>query len=390
MNIYIDTAYKSLNKYTEELCGDRVEIIRTPEFVILVLADGLGSGVKANILSTLTSKIIATMLSNGAKVEDCVDTIASTLPICNVRHLAYSTFSILQIFYTGEVYLVEFDNPTCVFLRGNKLMEIPFENRVVSSKNIREARFQTAVGDSFVLFSVGVIHAGVGAVLNFGFQWENAAAHLQSVVQKEKTAARLALSLSQVCESLYAGKPGDDTTVAAVKILPEKVVNLFTGPPSSKEKDPELLHDFMAERGKRVVCGGSSAQIISRLLNRPVKTSINYTDPELPPIGYIDGMDLVTEGVLTLSKTNEILTEFRKNDFEYDHIKELDRDNGASKLAKLLLEDCTRLNLFVGKAVNAAHQNPNLPVDLNIRQHIVNQLTDNLRAIGKIVNVKYY
>ncbi len=390
MNIYIDTSYKSLNKYTEELCGDRVEIIRTDEFVILVLADGLGSGVKANILSTLTSKIIATMLSNGAKIEDCVDTIASTLPICNVRHLAYSTFSILQLFYTGEAYLVEFDNPTCVFLRGGKIMEIPFENRTVSSKNIREARFQTTIGDTFALFSDGVIHAGVGAVLNFGFQWENAAAHLQSAVEKENTAARLALSLSQVCESLYAGKPGDDTTVAVAKVLPERVVNLFTGPPSDKEKDTILLHDFMAERGKRVVCGGSSAQIISRLLNRPVKTSIDYTDPELPPIGYIDGMDLVTEGVLTLSKTNEILSEFSKYGVDYEHIKALDRDNGASKLAKLLMEECTRLNLFVGKAINAAHQNPNLPVDLNIRQRIVNQLTDNLRALGKTVNVKYY
>lgn len=390
MNIYIDTSYKSLNKYTEELCGDRVEIIRTDEFVILVLADGLGSGVKANILSTLTSKIIATMLSNGAKIEDCVDTIASTLPICNVRHLAYSTFSILQLFYTGEAYLVEFDNPTCVFLRGGKIMEIPFENRTVSSKNIREARFQTTIGDTFALFSDGVIHAGVGAVLNFGFQWENAAAHLQSAVEKENTAARLALSLSQVCESLYAGKPGDDTTVAVAKVLPERVVNLFTGPPSDKEKDTILLHDFMAERGKRVVCGGSSAQIISRLLNRPIKTSIDYTDPELPPIGYIDGMDLVTEGVLTLSKTNEILSEFSKYGVDYEHIKALDRDNGASKLAKLLMEECTRLNLFVGKAINAAHQNPNLPVDLNIRQRIVNQLTDNLRALGKTVNVKYY
>lgn len=390
MNIYIDTSYKSLNKYTEELCGDRVEIIRTDEFVILVLADGLGSGVKANILSTLTSKIIATMLSNGAKIEDCVDTIASTLPICNVRHLAYSTFSILQLFYTGEAYLVEFDNPTCVFLRGGKIMEIPFENRTVSSKNIREARFQTTIGDTFALFSDGVIHAGVGAVLNFGFQWKNAAAHLQSAVEKENTAARLALSLSQVCESLYAGKPGDDTTVAVAKVLPERVVNLFTGPPSDKEKDTILLHDFMAERGKRVVCGGSSAQIISRLLNRPVKTSIDYTDPELPPIGYIDGMDLVTEGVLTLSKTNEILSEFSKYGVDYEHIKALDRDNGASKLAKLLMEECTRLNLFVGKAINAAHQNPNLPVDLNIRQRIVNQLTDNLRALGKTVNVKYY
>ena len=390
MNIYIDTSYKSLNKYTEELCGDRVEIIRTDEFVILVLADGLGSGVKANILSTLTSKIIATMLSNGATSEDCVETSASTLPICNVRHLAYSTFSILQLFYTGEAYLVEFDNPTCVFLRGGKIMEIPFENRTVSSKNIREARFQTAIGDTFALFSDGVIHAGVGAVLNFGFQWENAAAHLQSAVDKENTAARLALSLSQVCESLYAGKPGDDTTVAVAKVLPERVVNLFTGPPSDKEKDTVLLHDFMAERGKRVVCGGSSAQIISRLLNRPVKTSIDYTDPELPPIGYIDGMDLVTEGVLTLSKTNEILSEFSKYGVDYEHIKALDRDNGASKLAKLLMEECTRLNLFVGKAINAAHQNPNLPVDLNIRQRIVNQLTDNLRALGKTVNVKYY
>ena len=378
MNIYIDTSYKSLNKYTEELCGDRVEIIRTDEFVILVLADGLGSGVKANILSTLTSKIIATMLSKGAKLEDCVDTIANTLPICNIRHLAYSTFSILQLFYTGEAYLVEFDNPTCVFLRNGKIVEIPFENRTINSKNIREARFQTAIGDTFALFSDGVIHAGVGAVLNFGFQWENAAAHLQSAVDKEKTAARLALSLSQVCESLYAGKPGDDTTVAVAKILPERVVNLFTGPPSKKELDSVLLHDFMAERGKRVVCGGSSAQIISRLLNRPVTTSIDYTDPELPPIGHIDGMDLVTEGVLTLSKTNEILSEFSQHGVDYEHIKALDQNNGASMLAKLLMEDCTRLNLFVGKAINAAHQNPNLPIDLNIR------------PLGKTVNVKYY
>ena len=146
----------------------------------------------------------------------------------------------------------------------------------------------------------------------------------------------------------------------------------------------------MAERGKRVVCGGSSAQIISRLLNRPVTTSIDYTDPELPPIGHIDGMDLVTEGVLTLSKTNEILSEFSQHGVDYEHIKALDQNNGASMLAKLLMEDCTRLNLFVGKAINAAHQNPNLPIDLNIRQRIVNQLTDNLRALGKTVNVKYY
>ena len=137
MDFYVDAFYESLNKYNEELCGDKVEIIRNRESVIVVLADGLGSGVKANILATLTSKIIGTMLKKGADLEEAVDTIAQTLPICNVRKLAYSTFTILQIFKNGEANLVEFDNPTIFFLRQGKLLEIPFEFRNIDGKSVR-------------------------------------------------------------------------------------------------------------------------------------------------------------------------------------------------------------------------------------------------------------
>lgn len=121
MGISVDVAWKSLNKHHEELCGDKVEVLKTADSDIVILADGMGSGVKANILATLTSKILGTMLFNGATIESCVETIAKTLPVCKVREVAYATFSILQIFRNGEAYLVEFDNPSCIFIRDHKV-----------------------------------------------------------------------------------------------------------------------------------------------------------------------------------------------------------------------------------------------------------------------------
>ena len=167
MGITVDVAYKSLNKFTEILCGDKVEMLETEDSNILILADGMGSGVKANILATLTSKILGTMFLNGATLEECVDTIVQTLPVCQVRQVAYSTFSILQVFHNGDAYLVEFDNPGCIFIRDGVLQEIPREIREVEGKKINEFRFKVKKGDALILMSDGTIHAGVGELLQF-------------------------------------------------------------------------------------------------------------------------------------------------------------------------------------------------------------------------------
>ena len=393
MAITVDVAYKSLNKFNEVLCGDKVELLKTEDSNIMILADGMGSGVKANILATLTSKILGTMFLNGATLEECVETIVETLPICRVRQVAYSTFSILQVFHSGEAYLVEFDNPSCIFIRNGQLVPIPRNIREVQGKKINEYRFRVQRGDALILMSDGTVHAGVGQLLNFGWLWEDIAKYAVKQYALTISAMRLAAAICQACDELYQYRPGDDTTVACMRIINAKPVHLMTGPAQDPSMDEEMVKGFMSgdDSTKRIVCGGTSATIVSRVLKRKLDVSMDYVDPDIPPIAYMDGIELVTEGVLTLNRVVQLLRRYAKNEtVSEDFFLELDKQNGASMVAKMLIEDCTELHLYVGKAINSAYQNPGLPFDLGIRQNLVEQLKTVVEDMGKQVTVTYY
>ena len=392
MGVTVDVAYKSLNKFTEILCGDRVEILKTADSDIMILADCMGSGVKDNILSTLTSKILGTMFLNGATLEECVETISETLPVCQVRQVAYSTFSILQVYHNGDAYLVEFDNPGCIFIRDGKLMPIPRNIREIDGKKINEFRFRVKKGDALILMSDGTIHAGVGQLLNFGWLWDDIAAYAVKEYSKTISAIRLASAICQACDELYMFRPGDDTTVACMRIIDSKPIHMMTGPAKNKEDDERMVADFMSDpAAKTIVCGGTSSTVVSRVLNKPMDVSLDYFDPDIPPIAYIDGVDLVTEGVLTLNRVIKLLRRYvKKESVVEDFFEELDKPNGASMVAKMIIEDCTEIHLYVGRAVNSAYQNPGIPFDLGIRQNMVDQLKAVLEDLGKPVTVTYY
>jgi len=393
MEIKVDMAYKSLNKNEEELCGDKVEILHTENSHILILADGMGSGVKANILATMTSKILGTMFLRGIPLEECVETIAETLPVCRVRQMAYATFSILQVYDDGTAYLVEFDNPGCIFIRDGEIMKIPEQFRMIDNRRINEYHFKVKLGDAFVLISDGAINAGVGELLNFGWNWDSVAKYAQREYKKTISAMHLAAAISQACDDLYQYRPGDDTTVAVLRIGEKKLVNLMTGPARCQENDEGMVTDFMAdENAVKVVCGGTSANIVARVLEKEIDVAFTgEIDPNIPPIAGIEGIDLVTEGVVTMNRVIKLLEQYTRDD-EIDEafFIELDKPNGASMLAKLLIEQCTDLHLFVGKAVNAAYQNTELPFQLGVRQKLVDQIEDVLKRLGKGVSVRYY
>lgn len=390
MGFCIDVAWKSLNKYKEELCGDKVEIISMEDSDIVILADGMGSGVKANILATLTSKILGTMLENGMAIEDCVETVVKTLPICQVRQIAYATFSILQIFKDGNAYLVEYDNPKCVFIRDNEIVHYQYDERIIEDKTIREYRFQVKLHDCFVLMSDGVIWAGTGTILNFGWTWESMAEYTQGCVSQTTSAARLVSMLSDACNDLYENKPGDDTTVSVISIKQRSIVNILTGPPEHSEDDEKYVRDFMEREGMKIVTGGTSAHITARVLGKKLGTKIECLEPGIPPTSTIEGIDLVTEGIVTLGKTLKILQRFVQEEFDVEFFEELDAPNGASRIAKQIIEQCTDLNFFVGRAVNQADAYKDLGFDLTIRRNIVEKMIEAAEKMGKRVTVRYY
>lgn len=390
MKYFIDVHYESLNKYNEELCGDKVEIIRNDDSIIVVLADGLGSGVKANILSTLTSKIIGTMLSDGSSIDEAVETIANTLPVCKERGIAYSTFTILQIFKTGTAYLVEFDNPPIIWLRDGKHYEGDKQIRTINGKEIKESRFNVKLDDTFIIISDGVIHAGIGEMLNLGWQWENVREYSERIHKKDVTAKSYSGQLLEVCSNLYVQKPGDDTTVVAVKVIKNRNINIMIGPPVNRELDHEVVNKFINSEGKKVVCGGTTSQIVCRELHKEIKINLKYINPAIPPTAEIEGIDLTCEGVLTMSKAVEYARRYISTKNETGRAYYLNKEDGASRLAKLLLEEGTSFHFFVGRAINPAHQNPDFPLNLGLKLKLVEDMAECLRSLGKHVQLEYF
>lgn len=389
MSFYIDAEYESINKFNEELCGDKVEILRNDSSVIIVLADGLGSGVKANILATLTSKIIATFMANGMEIDQAVETIVNTLPVCRERELAYSTFTILQIFHSGKGYLAEFDNPALFRMRKGKSTPFETTEREISGKIVKESRFDVLPGDLFVMVSDGAIHAGVGHTLNLGWQWENLKEYIQKTYQSNMTSKYIASLLLSACDNLYEHQPGDDTTVVAVRIQKTVNLNVMIGPPLKKENDEEIVRKFIESEGKKVVCGGTTSQIVARELGTEMRTSFDYFNPSIPPTAEIDGIDLVTEGVLTLRKALDLIARCAGANSSVQDYLNLNKKDGASKLARILLEEGTNIHFFVGRAMNPAHQNPDFPLNLGLKLNLVEEIKGHIQRMGKKVNIAY-
>lgn len=383
MSYYIDVSFKSLNKKGEELCGDKVEHIQTDEGSIIILSDGMGSGVKANILATLTSKIAVTMLREGASIEDTLETIASTLPKCSVRKMAYSTFTILKISSSGECYMVEYDNPPCFLYRDGNDYPIYKNKRVIGDKIIFESNFKLLEGDLLCVTSDGAVHAGVGELLNLGWEWNNINDFLRAISTK-KFAGDITTALLDVCNTLYDGRPGDDTTVLALKLQPEKHLSLFTGPPKDKGNDKKFLSLVESSPGRVVLSGGTTANIVARGWDREIEINLEeYKHDSIPPIGKLAGVDLVTEGLITLNKTVEYLRSYSREG------REITGDNGAAILSRLLLMESSHISIYAGTAVNPAHQNPDFPIDFNIKLKVVTDLVEILKELQKKVVVEY-
>ncbi len=384
-----EIGWKSINHVGEQLCGDHVDIVEQGNgSAVIVLADGLGSGVKASILSTLTSKIISTMMAEGLSVEDCVGTIAEALPVCSVRGVAYSTFTIIHLIDNGWADVIQYDNPQVIILRDFQNYDYPKTEMNIGGKKIYRSRIRLQENDIFVAMSDGCPHAGIGLAYNFGWKREDIIDFMTVIASGGYTAKTLSTMLVDECDKLYGKEPGDDATACVVKIRKREPMNLLFGPPRNRDDCDRMMNLFFSKEGKHIVCGGTTSGIVAKYLGKPLKPTLNFESADVPPTAEIEGVDLVTEGVITINKVIEYAHDYLKDNSSYETWGY--KHDGASMICRLLFEEATDINFYVGRAINPAHQNPDLPITFSIKMNLVEELSQCLHKMGKRVKVSYF
>lgn len=381
--LFIESGGANICKHGEILCGDSLSVAPIGAGKLMVLSDGLGSGVKANILATLTTRIATRLMERGLPIEEVVETLTDTLPECKVRKIAYSTFTLLKVKEDGRVYLAEFDNPPTFFLKRGYISELKYRDRIIGSRKIREAHVHAEAGDWLVTVSDGEIHAGIGGLLNLGWDWEKIAKFLETQVYEDVSAQKVAQILVDQAKQLYEGKPGDDTTVGVLKIRPKRFASFMIGPPVKRDDDTAVVDRFMKLPGRKIVSGGTTAGILAKFLEKDVIVDLSTMTNKIPPTGKLEGVDLVTEGVHTVNATLEILQKAA----DVDSLTGM-RD-GASLLAREFLF-ADSVNIFLGQAINPAHLNPNLPQEMGFKSRSVQEIAALLRERGKEVNLEIH
>lgn len=380
----MEVATTSLSKHHEEVCGDSALTLRTPGCTTVILSDGLGSGIKASILSILTTRIAAGLLRRNVGLDQVFETIAKTLPICKVRQLAYSTLSILSVSDRGDAHLIEYENPEILWFHNGKLKPLERRKRMIASKETMESFFKIDEEDTLVLMSDGVINAGVGGLFKLGLGLQGVADHLLEHALLDQTAEKIVDYIINLVDACYLCEPGDDATAVVLHARKPRQVVVLTGPPQHIEDDPAVLKRFLEfPEASRIVCGGATGNLVAKALKTPIRTGLTYEEPDVPPIATIEGIDLVTEGILTLNKCLQKLKDFKQG------IALGEGRDGATLLAKQLLA-ADRLNFLVGLAQNPAHNEFMHSLQLKTRAEAVDALSRVLDSMDKKVSIEYF
>lgn len=372
---FIEVNSQQRNHHGERICGDVFinRYLKEENRIIVVLSDGMGHGVKANILATLTSTMAANFTIEHREVDRIAEIIMNTLPVCSERKISYATFSIVDIESDGKTTVLEYDNPGVIVLRGSTTFQpawktVTLEKGQNAGKTLKTCSFYPRKEDRIIICSDGVAQSGMGSTeWPFGWERDNIADYAARMVANDSSVSARILA-GKIVSMAYRNdqyKAKDDISCAVVYFREPRKLLLCTGPPYEKEKDSILAAKVVNFKGKVILSGGTTADIIARELDRKIVDNLVFEDSELPPESFMEGIDLVTEGILTLQKTSEIIR-------TYNNSIKLGK-GPADKIVKLIMES-DEIHFIIGTRINVAHQDPTLPVELEIRRNVVKRI----------------
>ena len=302
--------------------------------------------------------------------------------------MAYSNFTIIRLCNNETAEIIQYDNPKVIMLRDGQNYDYPTTELNIGGKKILRSSVKLCENDFIVAMSDGCPHAGIGTAFNFGWKREDIISFLEPLSLVGYTAKNLSTVLVDECNKLYGNQPGDDATACVVRVRKREPMNLLFGPPSNRDDCNRMMSLFFSKEGKHIICGGTTSSIAAKYLGKPLKASLNFERSDVPPIAELEGVDLVTEGVITVNKVLEYARDYLENNEAYEQWSY--KRDGASLISRLLFEEATDINFYVGRAINPAHQNPDLPINFSIKMNLVEELTKCLQRMGKKVKVSYF
>lgn len=368
---FIEVDHCQVRKSGQNIAGD-VFLSRKTELgnrVVSVLADGLGSGVEAGVLASLTAQMALEYVTGNIATRRAAEIVMDALPICPTRRISYTAFTIVDTNMQGTTRIIEHGNPRFILIRDGD--EVPVKQEIVTEerwngRRLAYSEFDATFGDRIIFFSDGVTQSGIGSEeYPLGWSMDGARDYILDHIQGNKDISARSLSQLIVNQAMRndGRHAGDDITCGVIYFRHPRKLLVLTGPPYDKNRDSECARLIDTYEGHTVICGGTTANIVARELDRSVTMDLTDIDPEIPTTSNMEGVDLVTEGCLTLGKTAQIL--------ESGNIPL--RDNGATRLVNMLLQSDI-IEFMVGTRINEAHQNPHLPVELDIRRNVVKKI----------------
>lgn len=390
-NVHIEVHCEQKNYGNERICGDVFlsRMIREEGRTIVVLSDGMGHGVKANVLATLTSTMALNFTSEHKEAEKIAEIIMNTLPVCSERKMSYSTFTIVDISHQGEINIIEYDNPQAIIMRGSRIVDpgwncIIMQSERNAGKEIKTCSFKPAKEDRIIICSDGIPQAGLGTE-KFPFGWgiENVQNYCSELVRNQPglSARRLASKVVTMAHKTDGYFSRDDTSCAVLYFREPRKLLVSTGPPYEEYKDSQLANAVKEFKGRKIISGATTADIIAREWKVEIEDSLQIDDPELPPSSKMEGIDLVTEGILTLTKVTRLLKDYKSSS--------IPGKGPADKIVDLFRES-DEIHFIIGTRINIAHQDPSLPVDLEIRRTVVKRMAKILEEkFLKSVKIEY-
>lgn len=392
-DLFIEMEYAQFTKTGQAACGDDVRFLTVDRENrhIAALSDGLGSGVKANILATMTTTMAISFLKSNLPTLEAVEIIMDSLPVCEVRKISYATFSLFDFRLGGKARIVEMGNPGYIHLRGTDEISPAVEERLASKhwpdRDMRECEADFRAGDRIIMCSDGVTQAGLGQRRDMKFGWRRSGvlkyARERIEADPDISAKDLSSAIASEARAIVPGMCKDDISCLVAYLRHPRVMRVLTGPPFYREHDAEYAHHALLGPEHTVICGGTSANIVERELGAKISIPLSAMRNAggLPPVGTVEGIGIATEGILTLDRVLTALEQGRPPE----------REPAAARaiLERMMRHD--RIEFIIGTKVNDCHQDPNLPQDLELRRSVIRRMAAVLEnTYRKEVSLNFY